>query len=432
MLMAVVLLVSLFFFIILGVPILYSLGAASLIGRLIQEQALPYFVFAQKITYGLDNFNWVAIPLFLLLGQLMNSIGATDKIFGFAQKLVGHVRGGLAHVNVLASMIFAGMSGSASADAAGLGKIEIKAMTNAGYGLLYSSAVTAASACLGPILPPSIPAIVYATIAGTSVIKIFLAAVVPAIVMMSIMLFMCTYYAKKYNYPKNERAKIPEIISAGREAFLSLLLPILMIIGMYSGIFTASEVGAVGCGYALILAFLYRKSSKNLTIKSLMSDISIAAVDSGIILMIIAMVGVYGWILTRYRIPVQIFEWVISFTSSPLIILILINIILLIIGMLMPASPALLILVPLLLPIIDGLGIDRTVFGVATILNLTMGGITPPVGNMLVILTRVAGVKYEELALELVPWYIPFFITIVSLYLFPGIALWLPKLLGFN
>lgn len=429
-LIGAVLIFSMIMLILLGVPITFALGAASILGRIVEGgfANIPYEISVQRMVYGINSFNWVAVPMFLMLGQLMNSTGLTERIFDFALKVVGHIKGGLAHVNVFASLIFSGMSGSASADAAGLGKILVKAMSDSGYGRVYSATVTAASATLGPILPPSIPAIIYATIAEVSILRVFLAAVVPAIMLAIVMLIMCTYYAHKYGYDKRPRAKLPEVYHSGKRAILPLLTPLILMFGMYSGIFTASEAGAIGVAYALIITIFVIRT---LSIKQLISDINATVIDSGIILVMIAMIGFYGWALTRYRIPVMIFDLIMEITTSPVLIIIFINIVLLIAGALMSTSPALLILVPLLLPIVDGLGIDRTLFGVMCILNLVMGSMTPPVGNVLIILSRVANVPYEKLCISLIPWYIPYVIVIVLILVFEPITLWLPRVLGF-
>lgn len=430
---AIVLLVALVVLILLGVAIPFSLAGASIIAVVIDRgiDAIPTSIAAQRMVHGLNTFTWAAIPLFLLVGHLMNSGGVTDRIFRFAVALVGHVRGGLGHVNVLASVIFSGMSGSASADAAGLGRILVKAMADAGYSRLYAATVTAASATLGPILPPSIPAIVFAILAQQSVLKIFVAAIVPGLLLAGIMMVMCTYYAIRDGYPTSERAALPEIVASGRGAFWPMLTPILLLLGMYSGFFTATEAAAVAVIYALALVVVYGRDNLRRTLRNVVNDAEQTVIDAGIVLMIIAMVGIYGWVLTRYQIPAYVLELILDITQNKWMILILVNLLLVVAGMFMATTPSLLILVPIMLPVIDATGMDRTVFGLIMILNLVMGSMTPPVGNVLIILSRVGEVPYEKLAWALVPWYIPFVVVIILIAVFPGIALWLPNLLGF-
>jgi tripartite ATP-independent transporter DctM subunit len=242
------------------------------------------------------------------------------------------------------------------------------------------------------------------------------------------MLVMCTYYARKFNYGKNKRSKLSEVLQSGRKASLAIITPLILTVGMYTGIFSAPEAGVVGVAYILFISlFIYRSVS----LKQLAADFHSTVLDSGIILVLIAMIGFYGWALTRYRIPEFILEAVISVTQNPILIILFIQFVLLIAGALMSTSPSLLILVPLLLPIVDQIGMDRALFGVTSILNLIMGSMTPPVGNVLIILSRVADVPYEKLCVSLVPWYIPFVITIALVLIFPPLSLWLPNSFGF-
>lgn len=426
---AAVLLIILIVLCCLGIPIMFALSGSAIIARIVDGglSNIPYDIAATRMYYGLASFNWVAIPLYLFLGQLMNTSGITTRLFDFALALVGHVKGGLGHVNVLVSMVFAGMSGSAQADAAGLGKIEVKAMVDAGYSRLYAATVSSASSLLGPILPPSIPAIVYATVAQVSVIRVFLAGVVPAFLLMLTMMLMCTFYAYKYNYDSKERAPVSEVVRTGKKALAPMLTPLLLIGGMYSGRFTATEAGAVGVAYVIVLSLFYR----SISFKKILQDVRASMIDSGTILILIAMVGFYGWALARFRVPQFVAELILSTTDSPLLIIIFMNIVLLIAGAISNTSPSLLILVPILLPLANSIGMDPTVFGIMCILNLVMGGMTPPVGSVMIVMTRVAQVPYEKLMISLIPWYLPFIIVIVLLVAVPDIALWLPRTLGF-
>jgi len=414
-------------FMILGVPVAYAVAATVLTILGIERgwTNIPLGVIAQRMLYGVDSFPLLAIPMFLLAGRIMNEGGVTNRIFRFAQTMVGHVRGGLGHVNVLGSMLFAGMSGSAIADAAGLGQIEIKAMLKAGYDREYSVAVTGASSTIGPIIPPSIPMVLYGVLASTSVGGLFIGGIMPGILMGLAMMAMCSYYAVKRGYPRHPRATLGQIWVSTLETFPSLLTPIIIIGGIWTGFFTPTEASAVAAAYAVILTVLcYRE----LTCKGLFRVFQETVLETGIILFILAAASMYGWLLIRYRIPYALVDYMAEISTNPQVVLLILNIFLLIVGCFMSVAAAITILTPLLVPMVVKVGIDPLHFGVVMVFNLMIGVLTPPYGAVLFVLVRVGEISLDRLVRALAPWYIPLLATLAVISYFPSTVLWLPRL----
>ncbi len=413
-------------FLAIGLPVAFAMGL-TVLGVMGMERGFANIscsMIAQRMVYGLDSFPLMAIPFFLLAGRIMNEGGVTERIFNFALALVGHVRGGLGHVNVLGSMFFAGMSGSAVADAAGLGQIEIKAMTDAGYDLDYSVAVTAASSTIGPIIPPSIPMVLYGVVASVSVSGLFLGGIIPGMLMGLAMMALCSYYARKRNYPKRPRATFRQLVRALIDGFWALNTVAIIIGGIYSGFFTPTEAGAMACAYAVILSmFFYRR----LTLRALYRACRDTMIETGIIMFIFAAASLFGWLITRYRIPHQLAETMQTWTTDPLWTLLLINVFLLIVGCFESAGVTILILTPILLPMVLKAGIDPLYFGVVMVFNLMIGVITPPYGAVLFVLSRVGRIEFGRLVRAVLPWYIPLGFTLVILIAFPKFILWLPR-----
>lgn len=414
-------------FMILGVPVAYAVAATVLTILGIERgwTNIPFGVIAQRMLYGVDSFPLLAIPMFLLAGRIMNEGGVTNRIFHFAQTFVGHVRGGLGHVNILGSMLFAGMSGSAIADAAGLGQIEIKAMLNAGYDRAYSVAVTGASSTIGPIIPPSIPMVLYGVLASTSVAGLFIGGIIPGVLMGLAMMAMCSYFAVRRGYPRHPRATLRQAWQATVSTFPSLLTPIIIIGGIWTGFFTPTEASAVAAAYAVVLTLLcYRE----LTWKGLYRVCQETVLESGIILFILAAASMYGWLLIRYRIPFVLVDFMAEFSTNPRVILVVLNVFLLIVGCFMSVAAAITILTPLLVPMVVKVGIDPLHFGVVMVFNLMIGVLTPPYGAVLFVLTRVGEISLERLVRALLPWYIPLLATLAVISYFPSTVLWLPRL----
>ena len=420
-----ILLLSLFTMIILGFPVAFALAGSSLLAILYYGQ-VPELVVLHRMVGGMDSFPLLSIPFFVLAGALMNSSGITTRIFDFANALVGWMRGGLGHVNISASIMFAGMSGAAVADAGGLGAIEVKAMRNKGYDAGFSVGITAASSTIGPIIPPSLPMIIYGVMASASIGQLFAAGFIPGLLMAISLMVMVAYYAKKRNYPKDAGFSVPRVATTFKAAFLSLLTPAIIIGGILFGVFTATEAAIAATVYALILgAVVYR----TLTIKKLIK-VSMETIEtSSIILLIIAGAAIFSWVLTSQHVTEDFTRWMLTITDNKTLILLMITFILFAVGCFMETIAAITILTPVLLPIAVGLGIDPVHFGVVMVLNLMIGLLTPPVGMVLYILSRVTKVPFEECAKATFPFVIPLVIVLLLVTFIPELSMWLPTLL---
>ena len=410
---------------LLGFPVALSMGFTSVLtlGVLRGFADIPWDILAQRIMYGVTNFTLLAIPFFILAGRLCNEAQITDRIFEFAKTMVGHFKGGLGHVNILASMIFAGMSGSAVADAGGLGNMEIKAMVDEGYDLEFSTAVTAASATIGPIIPPSIPMVIYGAMAGESVAKLLIAGFVPGLLMGAMLMGLLAVMAPWYGWNSKPRASLAQMTAAAKRGVLPLLAPLILIGGIVTGIFTPTEAAAIAVGYALFMGVLYRA----FTWRSLLRVFKDSMLDTAIILFIVGASSVYSWVIARYQVTDAIVNWMGGLVSTPLVFLLVVNIFLLLVGCFIDATPALFILVPIFMPMVKQFGIDPIHFGVVMVFNLMIGLVTPPVGTVLYTLNRVTGISLERISIAMLPWYIPLIITLVIIVLFPGISTWLPN-----
>jgi tripartite ATP-independent transporter DctM subunit len=427
MLIFVAMMGALLVLMLLGLPVAASMGLTSVVtlGFLRGFGAIPWDILSQRIIYGVTNFTLLAIPFFLFAGRLANEVQVTDRIFNFAKSLVGHFRGGLGHVNILGSMIFAGMSGSAVADAGGLGQMEIKAMVDEGYTLEFSTAVTAASATIGPIIPPSIPMVIYGAVAGESVAKLLIAGFIPGVLMGLAMIGLLVLMAPWYGFQPKPRAPLREIATALKQGFLPLLAPVILIGGIISGIFTPTEAAAVAVVYVIVMGVVYR----TLTWRGLLAVLRNSMLDTAIILLIVSTSSIYGWVIARYQLTDALVNWMAGAVASPLLFLLIINLFLLVVGCFIDATPALFILTPIFMPMVKQYGIDPIHFGVIMVFNLMIGLVTPPVGTVLYTLTRVTGIPLERLSYAMLPWYLPLAATLCAIVLFPSISVWLPSLM---
>lgn len=423
--MIVVLLVSLFALIIIGVPIGIALAGSSMI-YVVLSGDVPDFVVIHRMVNGVDSFPLLAIPFFILAGNLMNSAGITNRIFAFATALVGWLRGGLGHVNVGASVLFAGMSGAAVADAAGLGTIEIKAMRDAGYDDDFIVAVTAASSTIGPIIPPSLPMVIYGVMASASVGQLFAAGFIPGLLMAVALMLMVAWYARKRNYPRDARFDIVLIGKAFAGAFLSLMTPVIIIGGILSGVFTPTEAAIAAVAYAMILGVLVYRT---LDWKRLL-HVSMETIETTtIILLIVGAASIFAWILTSNRTTEQFADLILGITDNPILILLLLNLVMLVVGCFMETVAAITILVPVLLPIAVKIGIDPVHFGVIMVLNLMIGLLTPPVGMVLFVLSRISGLSFERCSAATMPFLVPLIIVLTMITFVPQFSMWLPTLI---
>jgi C4-dicarboxylate transporter, DctM subunit len=409
----------------LRVPVAFSLGLASvaymLIGGDVSLLAIP-----QRMVNSLDSFPLMAIPFFVLAGQLMNTCGATEHIFGFANSLVGRFRGGLGYVNVFANMIMAGMSGSAVADASGLGTVIIPAMEKQGYGRKFSAAVTGSAAIIGPIIPPSIPMVIYGALVNVSVGRLFLGGFVPG-VMLGVA-FMARVYilSRRRNYPCGERVSFIEVLRQLRVSAPALLLVVLLIGGILSGLFTPTEAAAVCCAYALLLGvFVY----KGLTLAKLVRDLIESAKTVVVLLIIISAAAAFGVVLARNQVPMLVVHGLLAVSSNTLVILLMVNVLLFILGCIMEGTAVLIILGPVFHEIAVGIGIDPVFMGIMVIVNLMIGLLTPPVGMVIYVMMRVAKISMAEFMEDTWGFVWMAVLVVVLICLFPGLVTFIPNAL---
>jgi tripartite ATP-independent transporter DctM subunit len=420
----IILFASLFILMALRVPIAFSLALSSF--AYILYSGLPPVLLMHNMVNRMASFPLLAIPFFILAGALMNSAGITARIFGFARAIVGWMHGGLGHVNVGASIIFAGMSGAAVADAGGLGAIEIKAMREAGYDDDFSVGVTAASSTIGPIIPPSLPLVIFGVMASVSIGKLFVAGIIPGLLMALSLSAMIWWMSRKRDYPRDVSFSPTVIATRFKAAFLPLMTPVIIVGGIVSGAFTPTEAAIGAAAYALFLGtIVYRTLSvRKLAVISLETIETTAA-----IMMIVGAASVFAWILTANQVAAQFAEFVLSFTDSKAVVLLLIMAVVLIVGLFMETIAAISILVPVLMPVAAQFGIDPVHLGIIVILNLMLGLLTPPVGMVLFVLSRVSKVPFEQCVRATLPFLIPLIGVLLLLTFVPSLVLWLPELL---
>lgn len=409
----------------IGMPIAFGVGITSMAAMVEFLGSVNFDIMGQRIFHGLDNFLLLAIPTFMLAGRLMNTGGVTRRIFRFANCLVGFLPGGLAHVNVVSSMLFAGMSGSATADTAGLGTIEIEAMEDAGYDKEFSAAITGASSSIGPIIPPSITMVIYGAMSGTSILRLFLGGIVPGLLMaVSLMVFIIILAPIK-KFPRSRRFSLQELWDSFREAFFPLLAPVIIIGGIYTGVFTATEAAAVAVAYSLLLGFVY----KELHLRDLYKIAFDVMKDAATVGIVLAASSLYAWILVRTRVPVTLVSNLTMLTDNPTLIMVMITAVLMILGMFLASIPAITIITPILLPLISALGISPVQLGLVMVLSLTIGLLTPPVGVNLYMLNKISGIPVERLSVVLLPFLVPLILVTFLIAVFPTLVTFLPNIL---
>jgi tripartite ATP-independent transporter DctM subunit len=413
-----------FVLMLLGVPI----GAAMIL------VSMGYFYWkgigltfaVQRMIDGLNSFPMLAVPLFLLAAAILNSAGITNHLFGFARSLVGHVRGGLGHVNVLASLFFSGMSGSAVADAGGLGKLEIKAMRDAGYDDEFAGSVTAASSMIGPLVPPSITMVLYGVVSGTSIGQLFLGGIVPGVLCAAALMIMVYILAIRRGYPTEPRATMRQIGRGFVVSCPALMTPAVIVLGIFSGYFSPTEAAAVTVIYALFIdAVFYRE----LTWRKLFRAVHESAVTASSIALIIAGVSLMGLILAREQAPQKIAALFLSLVDSKMGFLVAVNAMIFVLGAVVESLAILLIVVPILVPIALSFGIDPVHFGIIIVLNLMISILTPPMGMALFVVAKVGNIPFHRLAVAILPWLLPPLAVLVLVIVFPPLSTFLPGLL---
>ncbi|MGX1789575.1 TRAP transporter large permease [Bosea sp. NPDC055332] len=407
-----------------GVPLFASMGLAAFAFVFFGDLTLS--IVPQKIAQAANSFPLLAAPLFILMGNILNSAGITEKIFAFATAVVGWMRGGLCHANIIASVIFSGMSGSAVADAAGVGTIEIKAMIDEGYDRPTAAAITAASATIGPIIPPSLPMVIYGVSADVSIGALFLAGVIPGFLMAGAMMAMVWYIATKRNLPRHPFPGFMGVVKAFREAFWALMAPVILFGGMMSGYFTPTEAAAVAAVYALILGlFVYR----DFDLRDLPKIIVDTVETTGVVMCLVMVAGALGWCMSISRVPQTLTPAIVENITNPLVFLLVCNILLLVVGCFMEALAAMLILIPILVPAANSYGIDPVHFGMMFIFNLILGTIHPPVGVVIFVTAKIANISFEAMSKAIMPWLVPLLATLVAITLWPPLSTWLPNLM---
>lgn len=408
----------------LGVPIVLSMYAPAIVYFL--TSGFPLEIIGTKALYSLSSYTLVACPLFILVGEMMGSVGVARRIFDIADKLVGWIPGGLAQVNIVASLIFAGMSGSALADVGGLGKIEMDAMDEKGFPPAFSGAVTVASSTLGPIFPPSIPMLLFAAVASASPVKCLIAGMVPAIICAALMMILTAFIALRRNFPRRtEKMSFHEFVESLRGSVLALLIPVILIVGMLTGVFTPTELSAFSCLMVIIVSILYGDFS----LESMKGSV-VAAIDTiASILMIFPAASLYTLVLTWNRTPEMFANFMLGISENLYSILLLVNIMLLIVGMFMGNTEAILLLVPILAPLLTGMGMDIVQIAIMVVFNLMIGLITPPFAMSLYLGADVAGVSVKALLIEILPYFIPLIVTLLIITYCPPVALWIPNML---
>ncbi len=420
----VVMFVLLFALLIAGAPVAVALGVASLF--FISTSGMPDLVVLHNMVNGINSFPLIAVPFFILAGNLMNTSGITNKIFTFARATVGWMHGGLGHVNVGASVIFAGMSGAAVADAGGLGNIEIKAMRDAGYDTEFSVGITAASSTIGPIIPPSLPLVVYGVIANTSIGQLFAAGLIPGLIMALALMIMVGFYSRLRGYPRDDRFRIGVFLRTFADAILPLFTPIIIVGGILGGLFTPTEAAIAAVAYSLFLGvFVYRTLDWRRVIRVSMDTVETTAS----IMMIVAASAIFAWILTANQVAQHFAQMMLSITDNKVALILIITLIVLVVGCFMETIAAITILTPVLLPVAVTLGMDPVHFGIVLILNLMIGLLTPPVGLVLYVLSKVADVPFERCVVATAPFLIPLVVVLLLLTFVPEISMYLPTLL---
>ncbi len=409
---------------ILRFPIALAVGIACMLAIWFFSD-ISLIVLVQRMVSGVDTFVLLAIPLFVLTGRLMNAGGITDRIFALARGLVGHVRGGLGQANIIASMIFSGMSGSAVADAGGLGAIEIKAMNDQGYPKSFSSSVTIASSVIGPVIPPSIPMVLYGALAEVSVGRLFMGGIIPGALVGLALMVLVYIISVKNNYPRDDKISFAELTRRFGKAFLPTLTPVIILGGIMGGVFTPTEAAAVAAIYAFGLSFFIYRSLK---IKDVPDILIETMITTAVVTFLISNASIFSYLLLLGDLAGMVVSALTSVTMNKFLMLFILNIILLFFGAVMEAGVALILLVPILVPILNIVGIDLIHFGVLMTLNLMIGCATPPVGVSLFVVSHITGTRVEELMRAILPFLIPPIVVLFLVTYIPVLVTWIPDM----
>ena len=409
---------------VLGFPVVLAIGIPCIV--YMGLQGLPLDLVAQRTLYALDSFPLVAVPVFLFVGSLMNSAGISRYIYKFADTATGRLPGGLAQVNIFGSLIFAGMSGSALADIGGIGRIEIDAMRSRGFSTAFASAVTCSSAIVGPIFPPSIPLIIYGTVTGVSVIQLLLGGILPGLLCVAMLMLMTTWLAIRRKYPRADRWPTrKELWRDFKPAAPAIAAPLILIAGMLAGWFTPTEIAAVTVAYAVAISALFYRE---LTWKGILVAANETIGASAGILLIVAVAALFGWILSVEQVPQALTTALLSLSTNPWVLLFIVNLLLLVVGMFLDSTTAILVIAPLLAKPLVAAGVDPVHLGMVVVFNLMIGLLTPPMGLALFLVADIAKVTLKDVLREMMPYYIPLGITLLLITYVPAVTTWIPRL----
>ena len=425
--MASILMLSFTVLMAIGLPIAFAMALAAVV-TIAGHDSLPYSVFIQRALIGADNYSLLAIPFFILAGNIMNVGGITARIITFANACVGRFSGGLGLTTVMSCMVFSGVSGSAVADATALGKVLVPGMKRANYDPGFAAAITASASVMGPIIPPSIPLVIYGLSVGkgVSVAALFLGGVVPGIMLGAGLAIVTFLIARARNYPVHEAVPMRAVLRSGGQAIWALMMPFVILFGVTGGVVTVTESAAFAVLYALFVSMVIHRE---LTWRQLWGIFVQSGLDSAVVMIIIAFASGFGWLMAVSGLPREIAAWIGAFSSNPLVILMLINGLLLVVGCFMEAIAAMIILIPVLIPIVQAAGVDLVHFGLVMVFNLMLGLLTPPVGILLYICGNFAGVKIERVVREVLPFLAVGVSVLLLITFFPGLVLWLPNLM---
>lgn len=406
------------------VPIAYSLGISAVIYLLLE--GIPFNIVAEKMYAGMDSFTMVCIPSFILAGNLMNTGGITKRIVAFCNVFVGHIRGALAYINILASVLFAGISGTALADVASLGSMLIPAMKDEGYDADFSVAITASTSVVGPIIPPSVPMVIAGTLTNLSIAKLFVGGIMPGLIMGLGFIIPTYYMAKKRNYPKHERVPMKERVKIIKDVIWALLMPLILMVGILSGIFTPTEASIVTVLYAFVVGIFIYKEIKLKDIFPIFRDTVIAA---GSVIILVGIANLFAWILTSERVPQTIASGILSITENPILVILIMNIVLLFTGMFMESIAAIIIMIPVLLPVATAIGMSPIHFSIMAILNLMIGLVTPPVGLCLTTAAQIGKISTGRAIKANAPFLVVLLVILALVSYVPAVTTFLPGLM---
>ena len=425
--LVLILLISFSIFLIIGIPIAFVLGLTPLMA-LLYEGETPLMLAAQRIFTGMDNPVLMAIPFFILAGNIMTAGGLTRRLVTFCKVLVGPVRGGLAYINVVISMIFAGITGAAVADTSAIGSILIPAMEREGYDVEFSSAVTATSSTIGPVIPPSIPFIIYGVLGEVSIASLFLAGIIPGVLLGLFQMGVVAYYARKRNYPKGSLPSARDALRAIFDAALVLMMPIIILGGILSGVFTPTESACIAAFYAFAISFFVYRGIKLRDLPRIVIDTS---ATSALVMLVIGTASIFSWLLASEEIPQSVTAAILTVSHNRILILLFVNIVLLIVGTFMETTASLIILTPVLLPLMTQIGVDPLHFGVVLVLNLVIGLTTPPVGVCLFIACAIGKIRLERISRAILPFILASIAVLVIATYWESLIMFIPKYFGY-